>query len=93
MTIRVSAGTLESNDILITLEIKPIEEGITIDLESIVLTQFGDSIKEMLLTIVKTKASPCGLRIKAMDKGALPYTIEARMLTALSRAKLLQGEI
>jgi citrate lyase subunit gamma (acyl carrier protein) len=90
--IKVSAGTLESNDIWITLEVLENGDDITIELESIVMAQFGDSIREALLNLVQTRAKSCGLLIKAIDKGALPYTIEARMVTALSRADLLKGE-
>lgn len=89
---KVSAGTLESNDIWITLEVLENNEGITIELESIVMAQFGNSIKEALLNLAQNRAKDCGILIKAIDKGALPYTIEARMITALSRANLLKGE-
>lgn len=89
---KVSAGTLESNDIWITLEVLENNEGITIELESIVMAQFGNSIKEALLNLAQTRAKDCSILIKAIDKGALPYTIEARMITALSRANLLKGE-
>lgn len=89
---KVSAGTLESNDIWITLEVLENNEGIIIELESIVMAQFGDSIKEALLNLAQTRTKDCSILIKAIDKGALPYTIEARMITALSRANLLKGE-
>lgn len=89
---KVSAGTLESNDIWITLEVLENNEGIIIELESIVMAQFGDSIKEALLNLAQTRAKDCSILIKAIDKGALPYTIESRMITALSRANILKGE-
>lgn len=75
------AGSLESNDILIL--IAP-GEGIEIDLESVVLQQFGDQIRTV---IQKTLADHgvTGARILAKDKGALDVTIRARTRTAIMR--------
>lgn len=78
------AGTLESNDILIM--VMPSETpGIEVELESIVMKQFGEQIRE---TILKTlnRLGVTDVRIKAQDKGALDYTIEARVETAICRA-------
>lgn len=79
------AGTLESNDILIM--VMPSDKaGIEIELESIVMKQFGDQIHKVLLS----KAERLGLdsvKIQAQDKGALDYTIEARLETAVNRAQ------
>ncbi|MCT8976465.1 citrate lyase acyl carrier protein [Clostridium sp. CX1] len=78
------AGTLESNDILIM--IMPNENsGIELELESIVMKQFGNQIKSVILN----KIDELGLEdvvIKAQDKGALDYTIRARVQTAVERA-------
>ncbi|AVP54686.1 citrate lyase ACP [Clostridium tetani] len=79
------AGTLESNDILVM--VMPSDKpGIEIELESIVMKQFGDQIHKVLLE----KAEELGLdgvKIQAQDKGALNYTIEARLKTAVNRAQ------
>ncbi len=78
------AGTLESNDILIM--VRPNELGkIELELESIVLQQFGEVIEQVILDKVKEMGAE-GLSIKAQDKGALDYTIAARVETAISRA-------
>jgi len=78
------AGTLESNDILIM--VRPNEGGkIELDLESIVMKQFGDVIKQVILHKVKEMGVE-GISIRAQDKGALDYTIAARVETAISRA-------
>ncbi len=78
------AGTLESNDILIM--VMPAEKpGIELELESIVIKQFGDQIREAILNAVKIMGVQ-DVRIKAQDKGALDYTIGARVETALIRA-------
>lgn len=78
------AGTLESNDILIML-IPNEDGGVEVELESIVMKQFGDQIKKVIFE----KAQELNLEnvtIKAQDKGALDYTIKARLETAVNRA-------
>ena len=78
------AGTLESNDIVVM--VMPAEKpGIELELESIVMQQFGDRIREVILETLK-KLGVEDVRIKAQDKGALDYTIEARVETAVKRA-------
>jgi citrate lyase subunit gamma (acyl carrier protein) len=78
------AGTLESNDILIM--VIPNESGkVELELESIVMQQFGDVIKQVILHKVKEMKVE-GITIKAQDKGALDYTIGARVETAIKRA-------
>lgn len=78
------AGTLESNDILIM--VTPNESGkIEVELESIVMQQFGDVIEQVILHKVKEMQVE-GITIKAYDKGALDYTIGARVETAIKRA-------
>ena len=71
------AGTLESNDIYIM--VMPNDEGgIELDLESIVMKQFGDEIRKTILNTL----SDLGVKkaiVKAQDKGALDYTIKARV--------------
>lgn len=78
------AGTLESNDVMVM--VTPLEDGrIDVDLESIVLQQYGPQIRAAILeTVEQLQAS--GVRIQARDKGALDYTIRARVETALLRA-------
>ncbi|WP_027633226.1 citrate lyase acyl carrier protein [Clostridium hydrogeniformans] len=78
------AGTLESNDILIM--VYPNEEGkIEINLESIVKKQFGEVILQVIEDKLK-EMSVESITIKAQDKGALDYTISARVETAIMRA-------
>ncbi|MDQ7093891.1 citrate lyase acyl carrier protein [Desulfosporosinus sp. PR] len=78
------AGTLESNDILIM--VRPNDSGsVELELESIVMQQFGEQIKQVILDKVR-EMGIAGVTIKAQDKGALDYTIGARVETALKRA-------
>lgn len=76
-----SAGTLESNDCLITVHPN---DNIDIIIESIVFDAFGAQIEAVIrevLSIEKVK----GLKVHIKDKGALDYTIKARLITALKR--------
>lgn len=78
------AGTLESNDILIM--VMPNENGgIELEVESIVLKQFGKQIKKTILDKVDEMGVE-NIIIKAQDKGALDYAIKARIQTAIERA-------
>ena len=87
------AGTLESSDIMITVAPGSKGSGIVIELESIVMAQYGDDIR---LTLENTLAQQgcTDIYIKAADRGALDCTIRARLLTALGRAgAMLKGEM
>lgn len=76
------AGTLESNDILITVDNG---EGITIELESSVKKQFGKQIEKVIReTLEELKVE--NVKLTAVDKGALDYTIKARVEAACFRA-------
>lgn len=79
------AGTLESSDIVITLG--PLHEGagIVIELQSLVLAQYGDQIRKVIEDAVKEQGIN-DIYIKAVDRGALDCTVRARTLAALSRA-------
>lgn len=78
------AGTLESSDVMITVE-PATNGGIVIDLKSSVERQFG---KQIIATVTNTAKE---LRIenaviKVVDKGALDYTLVARTKAAIYRA-------
>lgn len=79
------AGTLESNDIYIM--VMPNDEGgIELELESIVIKQFGDEIRKTILDTLSNLGVEKAI-VKAQDKGALDYTIKARVETAVKRAQ------
>ena len=79
-----NAGTMESNDIMITVE--PSDEGgVQVDLTSSVYQQFGKQI----IAVIRETAADYGVEnalITAVDKGALDCTVRARVATALTRA-------
>jgi citrate lyase subunit gamma (acyl carrier protein) len=78
------AGTMESSDIYIIVQ--PNEGGgIMIDLESIVMKQFGKQIKKVILKTLN-KLNIENIHVIARDRGALDYTIRARVETAIKRA-------
>ncbi|MCJ8342298.1 MAG: citrate lyase acyl carrier protein [Cetobacterium sp.] len=75
-------GTLESNDIFILLT--PSDKGIEIELESAVQKQFGDHIKKIIEEKLK-ELNISSIKVQAQDKGALDYTIRARVEGAVKR--------
>ena len=82
------AGTMESSDIMITLE--PGAYGIEIDLTSTVEKEFGDAIREEITNTLTTMGIETA-KVSAVDKGALDCTIRARVKTAVSRANHIGG--
>ena len=79
-----NAGTMESNDIMITVE--PSDAGgVQVELTSSVYQQFGRQI----IAVIRETAADYGVEnalITAVDKGALDCTVRARVATALTRA-------
>jgi citrate lyase subunit gamma (acyl carrier protein) len=85
MKIRIDAiaGTLESNDVLV--RVNP-AEGLSVEIESIVLPQFGKQIRQAVLeTAQEFQVQDAAIFLQ--DKGAIECTIKARVETALMRAK------
>ena len=79
-----SAGTMESSDVYV--EIEPAAQGLQIQLESVVLEQFGDSIH----AVVQEVLTECGVEkanVRIVDRGALECVIRARVETAVLRGK------
>lgn len=81
------AGTLESSDVQIM--ISEGKEGITIDLESQVLEQFGKQIKQVILDTL-TAYDVTDAQLKVVDKGALDCVIKARLTAAIHRSLGIQ---
>ena len=83
------AGTLESNDILITISSTASSIGgsaNSVSLSSIVINQFGPAIRAVIEQCLEA-AGLCGVVMSVQDKGALECTIKARMETAIARFK------
>ena len=77
-----TAGSVESNDCLISVsELDHLEINIT----SIVDAFFHDQIYAVIANTLK-ELNIKNIKVDCNDKGALDYTIKARLLTALERA-------
>ncbi len=79
------AGSVESNDILIKVSEGT---GVTIDLESQFLKQYGDDIENVIRETLK-EIGVENVTVEAKDKGAIDFTIRARVMTAVRRASSL----
>lgn len=79
------AGTMESNDIMITVAPAGGDNAVTIELESIVQAQYGEAIRATITETIRAQ-QVSNVYVKAVDRGALDCTIRARMLAALARA-------
>lgn len=83
VTKEAMAGTLESSDIMITLE--PGDGAVQIDLQSSVDMYYHDQIMDVLNGVLK-EMNIDNVSVRAVDHGALDCTIRARMTTAVKRA-------
>ena len=77
------AGTLESSDVQVTVE--PFDKGVKLSLESSVMNQYGQQIKETVLETLD-RLGVKNIKISLVDKGALDCTIKARIECAVLRA-------
>ena len=80
------AGTVESTDILIMLAPAEAGSGIKIELISPTMVQYGEHMKKLIAATLQAHGVEDAI-VHANDKGALDCTIEARMTTAILRAK------
>jgi citrate lyase subunit gamma (acyl carrier protein) len=83
LTRKSVAGTMESSDVMV--EIIPWERELEINLKSDVKKQYGNHIENLVKDILQENnvKNAC---INLNDKGALDFTIAARVKTALYRA-------
>lgn len=79
------AGSLESNDLIVTVDLNQ-KEDLCIEIESIVKEKFGKQIEKVTRETLKELGVNEGY-IKIVDKGALDFTIKARLKTAVRRAE------
>jgi len=80
---RAMAGTLESNDVMVT--VSP-AQALEVQVTSIVLGQFGEELKRVALDTA-AQLGVQGALIELDDRGAVECTVRARVETALTRAK------
>jgi citrate lyase subunit gamma (acyl carrier protein) len=84
------AGTLESSDVQVAIE--PAGGGITMDISSIVLNQYGRHIKAVVLDTLSALGIKSA-KVIVVDKGALDCTIRARTECAVYRAAGFTGAV
>jgi citrate lyase subunit gamma (acyl carrier protein) len=77
-----SAGTMESSDAYV--EIEPASEGIAVQLDSVVMEQFGDAIEQTVREVLKEHCVD-NANLRIIDRGALDCVIRARVETAVLR--------
>lgn len=77
------AGTLESSDAQVTIE--PGEGGVTLELHSSVMNQYGRQIKATVLETLE-RLGVDSARVTVVDKGALDCTLKARVECAVFRS-------
>ena len=78
-------GTMESNDIMIAVAPADFGSGVTINLVSPVLKQYGKQIEAVIRETLADLSVQDAL-VQATDKGALDCTIRARVRVAVARA-------
>ena len=81
---RASAGTMESSDAYV--EIEPGANGLDIQLESVVLGQFGNAIDRTVREVL-AEQGVTSANVRVIDRGALECVLRARVETAVARGK------
>lgn len=79
-----TAGTMESSDVYV--EIEPNATGLELELESVVMAQFGEAIRETVQQVLDENGVE-NAKVRVVDRGALECVIRARVETALIRGK------
>ncbi len=77
-----SAGTMESSDVYV--EIRPGDDGIRIELDSVVEKQFGEKIRQTVSDVL-TQTGIENADVRIVDRGALECVLRARVETAVLR--------
>jgi citrate lyase subunit gamma (acyl carrier protein) len=93
-TVRVlheaKAGLVERGDVFVCLSPAEENSGMQIDIESTLMSMFGDQIHASVLEVIEGYGL-MDLKLTIRDQGALDYAIRARVQTAIERA-IREGE-
>lgn len=76
------AGTEEKSDCLV--EISPWDGCLELDIQSVVMNQFGQAIEQSIREVLQELGVNCA-RVKVTDRGALDCVLRARVETAALR--------
>ncbi|WP_448820282.1 citrate lyase acyl carrier protein [Cetobacterium sp.] len=81
--VKAVAGTLESSDMYVIIE--PNATGIELEIESVVMGQYGDDVRRVILESLK-ELGVTSAKILVTDKGAIEPVIKSRIQTVVTRA-------
>ena len=84
ITKNASAGTMESSDVYV--EIEPGTDGVQLEVDSVVIRQFGDAIRQVVKEVLKEQGVE-NANVRIVDRGALECVLRARVETAILRGK------
>jgi citrate lyase subunit gamma (acyl carrier protein) len=79
------AGLDERSDVIVCLSTGEVSSGIQIEIESTLMSLFGDQIRASVLEVIEGYGLN-DLKLTVRDRGALDYAIRARVQTAIERA-------
>ncbi|MGL5951180.1 MAG: citrate lyase acyl carrier protein [Cetobacterium sp.] len=81
--VKAVAGTLESSDIYVIIE--PNATGIELEIESVVMGQYGDDVRRVILEALE-ELGVNSAKVLVNDKGAIEPVIKSRIQTVVTRA-------
>ena len=84
ITKNASAGTMESSDVYV--EIEPGTDGVQLEVDSVVIRQFGDAIRKVVKEVLAEQGVESA-NVRIVDRGALECVLRARVETAILRGK------
>ena len=84
ITKNASAGTMESSDVYV--EIEPGTDGVQLEVDSVVIRQFGDAIRKVVTEVLAEQGVESA-NVRIVDRGALECVLRARVETAILRGK------
>ena len=79
------AGFDDRGDVVVYLSPAEKGTGVQLDIESRVMSMFGDQIRASVLDVIENYELT-DLKVRVHDRGALDYVIRARLITAIERA-------
>jgi citrate lyase subunit gamma (acyl carrier protein) len=80
---KAQAGTIQSSDLMVFVEPA---DALVIEIESTVKRQFEHLIRAKIEEVLAAHGVVAG-KVRVNDRGALDYAIQARLETALARAR------
>ena len=81
---QAAAGTMESSDVYV--EIEPNESGLDVQIQSVVLGQFGAEIRRVVGQVLEEQGVDKAT-VRIADRGALECVLRARVETAVLRGR------